>query len=362
MIRIKTIALGGIAAALVMAGAASKSFALESGSFDNRLFGATEGLPLGAAAPPGVYAGTTSLVTPNFWGTGNRAGGTGLRFPSVGTAVPVLWSTGWKFLGASYSVAVVQPFYVAGTLPPGFTGLGSAGPAFTAWSPEIANTIWTPINLSWNLGGGWFVAAGFNFMAPDGSRWTSTAGAVDTNPDYWTYEPTLAISYLSASWTLSANMFYDINGPSAGTCCNGGTVPAASGGIPAAAASGYTSGNAFYADLTALYKIDKWELGPVGYLKFQTTNDSPGGGFSCYYNAVGAPPPPGAPAKSVQCGRAQDVAVGGLVGYNFGPVAFQVWVTDAVYNRDSIDGFGVWWRLGFRIWAPESPKPLVAKN
>jgi hypothetical protein len=332
MTRFKSIAIGSAAATVMMASAVSQSFALEPGSFDNRLNGGTIGVPLGAAAPAGLYTGLGTLITPNYIGAGTRAGGSGLNFPSVGSAVPILWSTGWNFLGASYSVALVQPFYAAGTLPQGGQ---SAAAGVSSWSPEIANTIWTPINLSWNLGGGWFVSAGFNFMAPDGSHW-ATAGNTDTNPDYWTFEPTLAFAYLANNWAVSVNMFYDIN--------------TASRGVTAAAIQGYTGGNEFYLDWAALYSFGKWQLGPVGYAKFQTTNDSISGN------------PAGLTCTPALCGKDAAVAFGGLVGYNFGPVDFQVWVTQSVWQQNDINGLGVWWRTSFRLWAPEAPHPLVSKN
>jgi hypothetical protein len=51
-------------------------------------------------------------------------------------------------------------------------------------------------------------------------------------------------------------------------------------------------------------------------------------------------------------------ALGGLVGYDFGPVDLQLWVTDSVARSNAIDGLDVSTRLGFRIWAPEAPKPF----
>ena len=91
-------------------------------------------------------------------------------------------------------------------------------------------------------------------MAPLGTRVTGTP-----NPDYWTFEPAFAVSYLSGQWNLTANFFYDINTKSQGICCNVNST--------------ITSGNALYGDLHALYKFGKWEIGPVGYFEVQTTSD-----------------------------------------------------------------------------------------
>jgi hypothetical protein len=325
MTRLRNVVLGGLAA-LVIGGAASSALAEESGTFQNRLNGATIGLPLGALPPPGLYTGleTAYLGWPGH-GTGNQA--PGLFLPAVAQAVPLLWVPGWNFLGASYAMSAVQAFYMfTVTTASPFTTTPGEGGVLLGWGAERANTLWNPIVLSWNLGTGWFVSVGFNFTGPDGIRYAGTP-----NPDYWTFEPTFAVAYLSGSWNLAANFFYDINTASAAVCCAGATI---------------TSGNALYGDFHALYKIGKWSIGPVAYFEEQTTKDTG----------------PGCTAAPALCANLSNVAVGGLVGYDFGPVDLQVWVTDSVSRNNAIDGLDVWTRLGFRLWAPEAPKPLVAKN
>lgn len=337
MTRLRQIALGGLAA-LAIGGMASQALAEEPGSFYNRLNGATIGLPLGALPPPGLYTGleTAYLGWPGS-GTGNQGvlpSGQALHFAAIAQAVPLLYVPGWNFLGASYSMAVVAAFYevqVTTNSPMSNSAPIAAGDVWT-----VANPTFTPLNLSWNLGNGWFVATGFNFMAPIGTHYAGT-----TNPDYWTLELPINVSYLANNWVLSANMFFDFNTASGGVCC---------GLTGTAAGNGYVSGDLFYGDFTALYKFGKWELGPVAYVEEQFTNDSPGAGIACTYGPGGL------------CGHAANFGLGGLVGYDFGPVDLQVWVTDSVWRRDQIDGFNVWSRLGFRLWAPEAPKPLVAKN
>src|SRR5579863_2593128 len=99
MTRLRSIALGGAAAALIMAGATSKSFAVEPGTFQY-LAGGTIGIPSGAAAPPGLYTGVT------FWeglfggmtgiqgGLSNSPGTThGLGLGATAAVVPLVWST-----------------------------------------------------------------------------------------------------------------------------------------------------------------------------------------------------------------------------------------------------------------------------
>ncbi len=360
MTRLKKLALGGATAALIMTGAASQSFAVEPASFTNNLSGASMGLPLGAAPPPGLYSGFETLTgAGNSRNAGNQnfgPTGVGLDVTSgfVGV-VPIVWSTGWHVFGGSVVLDVIQAFYDINVAGPGLIPVASGGlspPFITSINfPTVANTTWGG-SISWNLGQGWFAALGFAFEAPDGSRYKNSIGVGTLNPDYWSFEPTAAISYLANNWVLSANMAYFFNTASKGITGTLGSTPFAP------AAVGWLNGEEFYLDLTALYKFGKWELGPVAALVAQTTSDQPGSGFTCASNF-------GGPQFQSICGKEFKVQAGGLIGYDFGPVDFQVWATDVFECRNTpACGLGVWSRLGFRIWGPEAPaaKPLVTKN
>jgi len=356
MTRLQKLAVGGAAAALIMTGAVSKSFAIEAGEFQY-LAGSTNGLPLGAQPPPGLYTGLTTFegqygsMTGNQGGTLPNQSGKGIGLGAFGAVVPIVWATGWHLLGASYAVAAIQPFVMAyagtgGGIPAGSNAMTTCtsaplGTNFCAWQEMFINTIWQPVNLSWNLGGGFFTDIAFSFQAPIGTKVIGTA-----NPDYWTFSPALAISYLSANWNLSANFVYQIYTASQGFS---GSI----GGSPFA--NGYTNGNQFAGDLHALYKMGKWEFGPVGYFVWQTTADTAGGG-GCAVMAA-------SPLGGLGCANQNFVGVGGLVGYDFGPVDLQVWATDTVWSQNTAEsGWTIWSRLGFRLWAPEAARPLVAKN
>jgi len=344
MTRLRQIAMAGLAA-IAIGGVASSASAMETGTFQNRLNGATIGLPLGAAPPPGLYTGLETAYLGMLSGSSNNGASVGNQcattaatgrncavLPAVAQAVPLLWVPGWNFLGASYSASIVQAFYVFTTCGTNANGGCGTGNPITGGGFVYTNTFFQPIALSWNVGGGWFIGAAFAFTPPDGTR---ANGGFTPNPDYWTFEPALAFSYLGNNWVASANFFYDINTKSQGVCC---------------AATQITSGNALYGDLTAVYKIGKWSIGPVGYFEVQTTNDT-----------GGCTPAPGVSL----CGRYQTAAAGGLIGYDFGPVDLQVWVTDQFVGQNTPAGVGsidVWTRIGFKIWGPEAPKPLVAKN
>ena len=120
MTRLRNIVLGGIAA-LAIGGVAGSATAMESGTFQNRLNGATIGLPLGAAPPPGLYTGLETAYLGVNGGSGGIAsdnqcaavsGGGCANLPAIAQAVPLLWVPGWNFLGATYSASVVQAFYM----------------------------------------------------------------------------------------------------------------------------------------------------------------------------------------------------------------------------------------------------------
>jgi hypothetical protein len=343
MTRLRQIAMAGLAA-IAIGGVAKPAFAVEAGTFQNRLNGATIGLPLGATPPPGIYTGLETAYLGTQTGGGNSGHGVApfgtTVNPAIAQAVPLLWVPGWNIFGANYSASVVEAFYIFWSCGgPGTTGGGCGGAIpISAGGYVFANTFFQPINLSWNVGGGWFIATAFSVTAPDGTHQTGTP-----NPDYWTFEPSIAFSYLGNNWVASANFFYDINTKSQGTCC--------------AANNTITSGNALYGDLTALYKIGKWSIGPVGYFEYQTTSDT---GAGC------ALPSPLNPA-STACGTYRTAAAGGLIGYDFGPVDMQVWVTDSFVGTGGPQGPGgvnVWSRIGFKIWGPDQPvtRPLVSKN
>jgi hypothetical protein len=42
--------------------------------------------------------------------------------------------------------------------------------------------------------------------------------------------------------------------------------------------------------------------------------------------------------------------------------AVQVWFDDTVQCQNAICGLDVWGRMSFKIWGPDTPKPLGAKN
>jgi hypothetical protein len=312
--------------------------------FGQYMRGSTMGDPVAATPPPGVYFENTTLFAPEIVGNGQVAG---LKVDAI-VDIPVLvWSPGWRFFGASFLAYAAQPAFNLTAWLSTASGVPNTPAQFF---PTLHNTYVNPVELSWNLGGGLFVSGAFGVYIPDGSRYDLTA-----NPDYLTFEPHAAVSYLAGGWDLTAHFLYDFNTASAGHSSPFAKTPAAPFGM------GYRSGDQAFLDLTATKKYGKWEIGPVAYFEWQTTSDQPGGGFSCAQMLA---------ATTVSCGRATDYALGGLIGYDWGPVAVKMLLTDTFYHSDELGGFAMWTKISFPLSTTDAPaskppvskKPLITKN
>jgi hypothetical protein len=361
-----------LAAAGLTAFALSPANATEPGSFQNRVSGGTVGAPIGAAPPPGLYFNNTFIYIPEWTGNGNSGCGPGCtaRYNGVVDSATLTWATGWTFLGGNYFPTINVVGYVASSTTTPFVPGGGVGA-----SPIYGNTLFyqagniyvTPINFSWKIGNiPLFVEAGLGFVAPTG---TTYAGSL--MPDYWTIRPQAAISYLGDGWNLTAYVAYDINTASAGNTglyqviARSPTTPAFLSSLltgPANPGRGYTSGDLLYIDLTATKKFGKWEVGPVGSIKYQTTLDSPGGvnpatgsAWTCSQLTT---------ARLPSCGRDLGLGAGLLVGYNFGPVDMKLIYMNNYYSKDTVSaptGSTIFLKTSFRLWAPdEAPSPKKA--
>jgi hypothetical protein len=360
-------ALCGAAVAAVALVWSGPGGAAERGDFGQYLSGNNIGAAIAAPAPPGLYFVLDTFYGPHGEGFGqNNAPPLQNQKVSAFLYAPTLfWSTGYTLLGGKLSMAVVQPFLnVASFTDPA----ASAGPPISGatWLDSIENTQITPLILDWSLGRGWFGGVGMTFVVPDGSRYNGTA-----NSDYFSFQPRAFLAYLDKDWHLTANFRYNINTASAGHTgfyqseaaglAAGVSGPFAAAFAPTVASigHGYRSGDMAFLDAAALYQYKKWEFGPVASLKYQTTADTAGGGFTCAQlpTAVlgGAIPVPG-------CGKSQSVAVGGLIGVDLGAAHFQMWATDSVHTQDDFGGWGVYSRLIFKITddAPAA-RPLITK-
>jgi hypothetical protein len=310
----------------------------ELGDFGQYPRGVTIGDSSAAPLPAGVYLENTDVFVPQSKGYG-QIGGT--KIGALVDIPTVVWATGRTFLGANVSMYLSQPAYELTTW-----NSAASGPQFAGATsyPTVANTWINPIALSWPIGSNWYAGVGFAVHTPDGASYNNT-----TNPDYWTYEPHATLSYLDGVWDLTAHLTYDFNTASAGRTGVLAGTPLALFGV------GYRSGDQAFLEVTTTKKFGNWEIGPVAYFAWQTLADVPGGGYSCA--TLGA-----ASQFAINCGRATDYAVGGLIGYDFymatkDVVNVKLFFTDSYFTRDNVGGFAVWSKLSFKLWAPQTPVP-----
>ena len=288
---------------------------------------------LGASAeapPPGLY-GFNQVFTYQGKIVGPGApnvGGALVGSKSDTVANGLLWVPGWSFLGATYDVVGVVPFTS--------TTIGSP----IDFAPAGMQNAFLTNELSWKLGdSGFFVKAGLGLYMPTGTQ-QGPAGLSNVGVPWWTFQPNLVFSYVKNGWSLTANIFEEINTKNPLT--------------------NYRSGNILHAEFTGTKAFDKWTLGPVAYYVGQVTDDR----SSAYYNGA------------INVNRYNVWAVGGLVGYDFGPASVNVWALKEVSANASggtaglpgIDtatvtkGFAIYAQLNYRIWAPDEPKaPAVPR-
>ena len=277
------------------------------------------GLAVGAPLPEGVYAIDTFIYRRND-----------VRFsPDTAINVPVLvWSTGFKLFGANVQPLIAQPTVFAFTRnPPGQP------------NRDLSINVGTLLGsiFAWDLGGGvgvsYLIGAHLNDLdAGRGSLGRGLAGTpVLAQFSSNTYRQGFAISYTGDGWNLTANLthnFYDSPGRF------DGNVGRAIGPLFLA--------DALLLDLTATKKFGKFEIGAVGY----GVTDLPMTGRDF------------ARASAQGYTKAGRFALGGLIGYDFGPFTAQLMIARDVAVRtrgtESTDGF-------IRIVAPlyTPPKPAA---
>jgi hypothetical protein len=305
-----------------------------------------------ASPPPGLYmfdqvfTYQSKVVGPGAdFIKQNLNGGKDISVNAAAGAAGLFWVPGWTFLGATYDAVIAQPVAMA-----------DFGSPLNFQDSGVHNTFVAPIELSWKLGdSGFFVKSGLGIWTPTGTQNGTGYGGglapllgpagVNTAPrglanglgnwgnPYWTFQPSVTLSYIKDGWNLTAITFLEIN--------TANTV------------TDYTSGDVLHLELSATKAFGNWTIGPVGYYIGQVTDDK----SSSFYN------------WNVGSQRYNVWAAGALVGYNFGPVQLNVWVLDefsanakggtmfgpGVDSAYITKGTSAFAQLSYRLWAPDAP-------
>jgi hypothetical protein len=294
----------------VMCAALVAAFALSAGSvraeelWNPHLRGLDEGLAAGALPPEGFY-----MINDSYFGQWKDYNGSGNGMPhklDVFVDAPILlWSTGLKFLGADYAVAVAQPFDYTSTFA---NSVPSAGNGHIG----SFNTILVPGMLSWALPYDFHVKTSLAVALDDASsssgKFAPPNDGAGAGNGFTTFEPGVGVSWLHDGWNLSADMQYDYN--------------------LIDSATHYLSGDQIAIDYTATKTFDKWTAGLGAYQENQLERDR--------LHGVG-----------VADSSRQTYGIGPIAGYDFGPVNVQ-----AIYNFNLLtqnDNGGNFFNLRFIV-------------
>lgn len=313
------LAAGAVALTVGMASAAQAASVTQPGEQVGLAYG-----PL----PEGVYAIDTFSV--------GRADAR--NSADVGVNVPILvWSTGYKVLGATLMPVIAVPSVFVNTNNP--APLPNANVSIF-YNPFIGNI------FAFDLGNKFSAAYLVGAYVGVGDR-GSILGATPVLPQLasTSIRNTFAASYTGDGLNLTASLTHILMADDAARF--GGGVGAALGPV----------GNAdsIYLDLTATKTFGKFEIGAVAFGYTDLAVDYRKAAYANFLRS-------GAPYV-----RGGTVAAGGLIGYDFGPFKTQVYVTRTIADRG---GAGAEETRGwFRVIAPlytasaaaAAPPPLIRK-
>jgi hypothetical protein len=267
--------------------------------------GWTAGIALGAPLPEGVYF----INTATYFERSPKSG-SGAPTIDAGVNIPVVaWATPWTILGGRLEVLGIVPELAVGVNPGTFGGVASSWRDF--YNPAGL------VGLAWDLGGGWGFANYVGAFAPVDTR---IGNVLNLGGNYWTFLELATLAYNRDSWSATANFTYSSSGSDRNT---GVSIQ------PDTAQIVFSVSKHF----------NKWEVGLVGY----GSTD------------LGAPSP-NRTAGGLYGKKQSQFALGGLVGYNFGPVITQFYLTRDV-AESNYDGYDTrfWTRVIVPLWNPDAP-------
>jgi len=267
--------------------------------------GWTADIELGARLPPGFYYIDTATYLERY-----KSGG-----PRIDAAVniPVFaWSTPATIFGGRLAFLAVVPELGVGINPGG--GAGSS------WYRAFYNPAGLT-GIAWVLGGGWSFSNYIGAFVPVD---TSVGNITALGGNFWTFLDIISIAYNHDKWTLSANFTFAHSGHDLGS------------GLQA-------QPDTAQVDFAATKHFDKWEFGLVGY---------------------GSTDLDGATRNNFGRFKQNQFALGGLAGYDFGPVTAQIYVTRDL-EETNYAGYDtrIWARLVIPLGNPLAPKnDVIAKT
>jgi hypothetical protein len=245
--------------------------------------GETVGLNTGAPLPQGWYA-----INTVDWGCRN----TNPQHTCTGLTIPVVaWSTPWTILGARLQFVGAWPAVEVGVQRN--PGLGLPGTYFNGlYNPLVSG------QLAWDLGYGW----GFSYLLGAYIDYSSPVAWSDTS-----LNQRFALSYTGNDWAATANVIWGIHLDSVTDRAQLSPCPVQLS--PALPLNGCNP-NFINVDLTVGHSFGKWQVAWVGF--YSSDLNTPVLGYQ----------------------KQSQFAMGGLLGYDFGPLILQGWLTSDVYEKN----------------------------
>jgi len=273
--------------------------------WDPHLRGVNEGLAAGALPPEGVYG-----IINSYWASykqydnaGNNS--SGVKLDALVEVPIILWSTGWKVLGADYAMGIAQPFDYTNLKLNNDAAFSNNG----HWG--TFNTILIPGQLSWSLANDVHVKAGLDIYLPDAS---SSPGHLPANVveagsgnNFWTVQPEFAVSWLHDGWNVTVDANYAYNFKNTTT--------------------DYKSGQELGIDYTVAKNLGQWTVGLGAHQIIQLSNDSGSGANTVHTNC----------ANNNGC-KVSTFGLGPLLGYNFGKVSVMAEYNHAMSAKNEVAG------------------------
>ena len=315
----KSKVIGAAVGALSLCGLSTAAFAFPQTPPSERA-----GLDLATPLPEGVYF--VDIASIGGFGLAGGPAYPGMSASAFNYNVPVIaWSTPWSFNGVHLTLLGALPAAEVGT----YSTINGSSYQYGLYTPFLA------AQLGYNFGNGFAISYTAGVYLP----MTGTAG-FDPLFDATTFHQMLALAYHANGWNLTGNFLYNIASNTSGTGGVGGLCQAAYGAAYLGNCQGLL-GDDFIYSLAITKTIGKWEVGMVGYGFVDTTSTA---------------------INTLYGGKQSEFALGGLVGYNFGPVITQLIVGSdvATSNLTQRDTRGTL-HLIVPLWNPETPKVVTAK-
>ena len=248
--------------------------------------GETVGLNVGAPLPQGWY-----VINTVDWGCRN----TNPQHTCTGLTIPVVaWSTPWTIFGGRVQLLAAWPAVEVGVQRTS-TPVGTLqGDYFNGmYNPAVFG------QLAWDLGYGW----GFSYLLGAYFDYSSPVAWSDTS-----LNQRFALSYTANDWAATANVIWGIHTESVTDRAQLSPCPAS---VSVVSPTGLgCNPNFINIDLTVGHSFGKWQVAWVGF--GSSDLNSPVLGYQ----------------------KQSQFATGGLLGYDFGPVVLQGYLTTDVYEKN----------------------------